>query len=450
MCWPCGIEYESVNAFLHRRTLAVHVWRYIVLLLSTSGFPSCFRGQLFRQECLLDKMSSNTVARDVTVEDVVRLTQVLTQINSSNPNLSVSGGSGETEIADYICAWLAHRNIEFHRVEPVPGRPSVVGVLRGSGGGRSLMFNGHVDTVSLSAYEDDPLSGILGIKHDKQVVFGRGCLDMKGGIAAALVAMSAIKAGGHGHRGDIIVAAVCDEEYESQGTQDLINAGWRADAAVIGEPTMNALVTAHKGVVWVEIDVLGVAAHGSDPSKGQDAIIHMGWLLSDLEEYQLTLPVDDVLGQATMHCGLIRGGEEMSSYPGRCTVTLEFRSIPAQSDESILNDVKALLQRVSLKNPPFKYDEPRVTFSRPITKIPIDHPIVQEAVQSATHVFGTAPAIETVPFWCDAALLNPAGIPSIVFGPSGAGLHGKEEWVEVESLRQVMMTYKLLAENFCA
>jgi acetylornithine deacetylase/succinyl-diaminopimelate desuccinylase-like protein len=217
------------------------------------------------------------------VENVVGLTQLLTQINSSNPTLSVSDGVGESEIADYLSAWFAHRDIEFHRVESIAGRPSIVGVLRGTGGGKSLMFNGHLDTVSLSSYEADPLSGALDVKDGKEVVFGRGSLDMKGGVAAALAALSSIKASGQIPRGDIIIAAVSDEEDASQGTQDILAAGWRADAAVVAEPTMKTIATAHKGFVWVEVDILGVAAHGSDPSAGLDALDGSCGLLTSIK-----------------------------------------------------------------------------------------------------------------------------------------------------------------------
>jgi diaminopropionate ammonia-lyase family len=387
--------------------------------------------------------------RDVSVENVVGLTQLLTQINSSNPTLSVSDGVGESEIADYLSAWFAHRDIEFHRVESIAGRPSIVGVLRGTGGGKSLMFNGHLDTVSLSSYEADPLSGALDVKDGKEVVFGRGSLDMKGGVAAALAALSSIKASGQIPRGDIIIAAVSDEEDASQGTQDILAAGWRADAAVVAEPTMKTIATAHKGFVWVEVDILGVAAHGSDPSAGLDAILHAGWFLRALDQYQAKLPVDDLLGQASMHCGLIRGGEEPSSYPGKCTVTVEFRTVPAQTKESIISDISAMLQAITLENPRFQYATPRATMSRPTQKLATDHPLVEKAVECGATVFGSKPIVQSVPFWCDAALLGQAGIPSIIFGPAGAGLHSKEEWVEVQSLQEMEKVFARLARDFC-
>ncbi|PIG80981.1 acetylornithine deacetylase [Aspergillus arachidicola] len=389
------------------------------------------------------------IPKEVSVEDSVGLTQILTTINSSNPSLSLTDGAGENQIANYLAAWFAYRGIEHHWIETVSGRPSIVGVLRGSGGGKSLMFNGHIDTVSLSSYEKDPLSGTLGEKDGRQVVLGRGSLDMKGGLAAALAAVSAAKASGNILRGDVIVAAVSDEEDASQGTRDLLAAGWRADAAVVPEPTMGKVVTAHKGFLWVEIDILGVAAHGSNPAAGQDAILDAGWFLRALEKYQQQLPVDDVLGPASLHCGLIQGGEEPSSYPAKCTITVEFRTIPCQTQESILSDLKNLLEGIAQDNPKFQYSEPRATIFRPTQKLATDHPFVERALACATAVLGNTPQVSGAPFWCDAALLSEVGIPSIVYGPRGDGLHSKEEWVEVESLQQQENIYRRLIEDFC-
>ncbi|KAA8909599.1 hypothetical protein TRICI_004434 [Trichomonascus ciferrii] len=388
---------------------------------------------------------------DVSTEDVVELTQTLTKIDSSNSSLSLTDGAGETEIVDYISAWFAHRDIEYHRVEQVSGRPSVVGIFRGlnSGQGASLMFNGHVDTVSLSSYEANPLSGEIDHKDGEPAVFGRGCLDMKGGLAAALAALAYAKGLGHPFDGDVIIAAVSDEEDTSQGTRDIIEAGWKADFAVVPEPTNGKLVTAHKGFIWIEVDILGIAAHGSDPSAGKDAILHAGWFLQAFEEYQKTLPVDDTLGPTTAHCGVIKGGEEPSSYPAKCTITLEFRTVPEQTEHSLLSDISNLLQQVASKKPNFQYSEPRVTIVRPPQKLPPDHPLVQKAVESASFIQGHPVEMGTAPFWCDAAFLTQSGTPSIVLGPKGEGLHAKEEWVSTKSLIQTTQIFSLFMDSFC-
>ncbi|PWY63071.1 acetylornithine deacetylase [Aspergillus eucalypticola CBS 122712] len=387
------------------------------------------------------------VPMDVSVDDPVALTQVLTRINSSNPTLSKTQGAGESAITNYLCAWFAHRAIEHHRIETAPGRPSVVGIIRGSGGGASVMLNGHVDTVSLTTYDGDALTGHLGVKDGKEAVFGRGTLDMKGGLAAGLSAL--LVAREQRLAGDVMVAAVADEEDASQGTQDVIAAGWRADAGIVLEPTNMAIAHAHKGFVWVEVEILGRAAHGSQPADGVDAILNMGHLLQAVREYQTQLPIDPVLGPGSLHCGVIQGGEEVSSYPASCTLTLEYRTVPVQTNEMILAELGAILKRLSDEHPDFQYREPRITLWRPSQHVPKDHPVVQQLVQLGTEVVGQPPRVQSAPFWCDAALLTEAGTPSVVFGPSGAGLHSREEWVEVDSMRELREILGQFIQQFC-
>ncbi|PYH49457.1 tryptophan synthase beta subunit-like PLP-dependent enzyme [Aspergillus saccharolyticus JOP 1030-1] len=384
---------------------------------------------------------------DVSSDDPIFLTQTLARIDSSNPTLSQAQGAGETEVVNYLSAWFAHRAIEHHRVETTPGRPSVVGIVRGTGGGKSLMFNGHVDTVTLSTYEGNGLSGHLGNKNGKEAIFGRGTLDMKAGLAAGLAALASAQRSKLA--GDVLITAVADEEDASQGTMDVIAAGWRADGAVVLEPTNLNLAHAHKGFVWVELEVEGRAAHGSDPAAGIDAIMHMGLVLQALKQYQQQLPVDEVLGQASLHCGVIKGGAEVSSYPASCTLTVEFRTVPAQTDEVILHEMRNLLSQVQEQNSGFHFREPRITFSRPCQYLPDSHPLVQQMVDASKKALGQPVPVISVPFWCDAALLTQAGVPSIVLGPSGEGLHAREEWVEVESVRELTKMLELLTREFC-
>jgi len=397
-----------------------------------------------------DESVPHSAPFDVTIEDSVALTQILTRIDSSNVTLSATPGAGETVIVDYISAWLEHRGIEYHRIENVSGRPSIVGVIRGTGGGKSLMLNGHIDTVSLNSYEREPLSGHMVEKDGRLAIYGRGALDMKSGLAAEMAALAAIKNNKTTIlRGDIIFAAVSDEEDASQGTQDLIAAGWRADGAIIPEPTNRDLIIAHKGFVWVEVDILGTAAHGSDPASGVDAILQAGWFLTALEEYQKQLPVDEIIGPSSLHCSLINGGEEPSSYPAKCTVTIELRTIPVQTDDSILRDIGSLLCTIAASKPTFRYREPQITLSRPSQKLPFDHPLVKKVAEKAHNVYGSYPSIGSMAIWCDAALLGAVGIPTLVIGPAGQGLHAKEEWVDVESIRETEKILVQLISDFC-
>ncbi|KAI4729396.1 diaminopropionate ammonia-lyase [Aureobasidium sp. EXF-10728] len=387
---------------------------------------------------------------DVRADDVVTITQQLVQIDSSSPSLDTTGSApGEARIAAFVTQWLHHRGIETHVVESAPGRPSVVGVVRGSDPkAKSFMLNGHIDTVSLSTYGSDPLSGSL----IDGKIYGRGVLDMKAGVAAAMTTLLHFST--HGSRGDVILTAVADEEDKSLGTAAILAAGWRADAALIPEPTSLQLHHAHKGFVWVEVTILGVAAHGSDAETGVDAIMSSASFLQAVETYAGTLPKDDVLGQATMHCGTIRGGEENSSYAASCTLTLEFRTVndssSSQSSDAIVRDIKSILEKLAAADKKFKFEMPKILFERkPLLPMSETHSLLVATRKAIADVQGGKDIQPTAAkFWTDAALLSEAGIPSLVFGPVGEGLHGKDEWVDVESIEIVEQVMRRAIEIF--
>ncbi|KAH0169762.1 putative metallopeptidase, partial [Aureobasidium melanogenum] len=387
---------------------------------------------------------------DVSNDEVVALTQQLVQIDSSSPSLDMTGSApGEAKIASFITQWLHYRGIETHIVESVPSRPSVVGVVRGSDpNAKSFMLNGHIDTVSLSTYGSDPLSGSL----VDGKIYGRGVLDMKAGVAAAMTTLLHFSI--HGSKGDVILTAVADEEDKSIGTAAVLTAGWRADAALIPEPTSLQLHHAHKGFVWIEVTIIGIAAHGSDAQTGVDAIMSAANFLKAVEMYAETLPRDDVLGQATMHCGTIRGGEENSSYAGSCTLTLEFRTVndnsTSQSSAAIVKDITNILDKLAAADRKFKFELPKVLFERkPLLPMAKTHPLLVATAKAIADVRGEKEVRPTAAkFWTDAALLSEAGIPSLVFGPTGEGLHGKDEWVDVESIMVVEQVMREVIERF--
>jgi acetylornithine deacetylase/succinyl-diaminopimelate desuccinylase-like protein len=379
--------------------------------------------------------------------DAITLTQQLTQIESTNPTLSASGGSGESAVAAFIESWLTQRGIECHRLEAQPGRPSLVGLVRGTGGGKSLMINGHMDTVSLAEYARNPLGGTIEDRNGMPVITGRGALDMKAGLAAGMAVLA--EAILIPPRGDVLLAAVADEEHLSKGTEEVLAAGWRADGAVVTEPTRLQLGTAHKGFVWIEVETLGVAAHGSMPDKGVDAIASMGKIIPLLQDYAASLPVDPTLGKASLHCGLIKGGEEPSSYPASCTLTVELRTVPAQTTAQILEDFEHMLKSLASEDTSFRYAPPRVTFENAPHSIAVDHELVVQTRAAAEEVLGHEVRPQSVSFWCDAALLSQAGVPAVVFGPEGEGLHGKDEWVTVDSIEQTTEILRRLVDSFC-
>ena len=382
---------------------------------------------------------------DVSTDDPVTLTQTLVQINSANPSMGSIPGPGETAIASYIAAWLEHRDLEAHWIEPTKGRPSVVGVSRGTGGGKSLMFNGHIDTVTLVGYEGDPLSG----KVENGKLYGRGAADMKCGVAAALVALANSK---HlGLRGDVIFAGVADEENLSIGTEDILKAGWRADGAIVNEPTDLYVVGSHKGFVWLEVDIHGVASHGSRADLGVDAIAKAGHFLAELDRYAQRLRdsnPESAAGPPTIHASLIKGGEEASSYPAHCSITLERRTIAGETASSIEHEIRELLENIQNQIDGFNFSL-RATASRPALETPQDTSFRDLVSAEVGAAMGTSPTVKAEPYWTDCALLAAEGIPALLWGPIGEGLHAKEEWVDVESIRTVARVLTSVAGRFC-
>lgn len=389
---------------------------------------------------------SYNVPVDVSLNDPVSLTQTLVQIDSSNPSLGSTPGPGETAVARYVKAWLEYRDIESHWIEPTEGRPSVVGVVRGTGGGKSLMLNGHIDTVTLLGYEDDPLSGE--IRDGK--LYGRGSADMKSGVAAAMIALARAK--GFGLRGDVIFTGVADEEAVSIGTEDVIRAGWRADAAIVSEPTNLDVAHLHKGFVWAEVDIHGTAAHGSRDDLGIDAICKAGYFLVELDKYasQLTQRATDPdIGGGSVHASLVKGGEEVSSYPALCTVTIERRTIAGETPETFRQELESILGELARRDASFRYDV-RTTFSRPPFRLSRDDEFVSLVGRHVAASMGHEATFRGERFWTDCALLADVGIKAVLWGPRGEGLHSKQEWADVDSIRTVSEALLEVAKEYCS
>ncbi|KAL6879331.1 peptidase M20 [Trichoderma novae-zelandiae] len=385
------------------------------------------------------------VPRSVSSDDPVELTQTLVRINSANPFLGSIPGPGETAIARYITAWMEYRGIEAHWIEPTSGRPSVVGIVRGSGGGKSLMLNGHIDTVTLMGYEGDPLSG--DIQDGK--LYGRGAADMKCGVAAAMITLANAKE--RGLRGDVIFTGVADEEFESIGTQQVLEAGWTADGAIVSEPTNVEILYAHKGFVWFEVDIHGLAAHGSRYDLGIDAISKAGYFLVELDKHASRLTAqcgDAVLGSGSIHASIIKGGEEVSSYPSLVQIQLERRTVNGETPETVRKELEEILDGLTQTVPDFKYSL-RTTFHRSPFKADLSHPFSKLVHKHVGNALGKEPVVLGAPYWTDCALLEDAGIPALLWGPKGEGLHGKLEYVDVESIKQVTEALTAIAVEFC-
>ena len=370
------------------------------------------------------------------------LLSALVAIDSVNPSL-VPGGAGEREIAAHIDGWARAAGLESELLEATPGRPSVVVRARGTGGGRALLLCGHIDTVNVEGMEAPHAPRVDGDR-----LHGRGAYDMKAGVAAALVACR--EAAGLGLAGDVVVAAVADEEHASLGVQEVLRSVG-ADAAIVTEPTELELVVAHKGFVWVEIDVAGRAAHGSRPHLGVDAIVKTGPILTALGELDAALGrrTHPLLVRGSVHASLIEGGGELSSYPARCTLSLERRTLPGESAADVEAEVAALLDRCRAADPALEATQRTLLVREPF-EVAQDAPLVEVVREAATEVLGAPPAIGGASYWADAAFIAAAGIPPVMFGPGGEGAHAAEEWVSLADTDAVARTLVAVARRFCA
>ena len=375
-------------------------------------------------------------------ETLTDLLAALVRLDSTNPAL-VPAGAGETAIAQFLIDWLGRHGIEAQLDEAAPGRYSVVATVRGSGGGPSLLLNAHLDTVGTEGMAA-PFEPVI----RQGRMYGRGTYDMKGGLAVCLLAL--LDAREAGLRGDVILAAVADEEHASLGMQSVLRQV-TADAAIVTEPTELCVAVAHKGFTWHEIVTHGRAAHGSRPDLGTDAIAHMGRVLVGLEALGQTLtgrPAHPLLGHGSLHASLISGGQELSSYPDRCTLQLERRTLPGETADSVTREIDTLLGELA-SGGSFRAEH-RLTLVREPFGVAEDAPIVQTVRRAATDILGTPPEVIGQSFWMDSALLAAAGIPTVVFGPSGAGAHATEEWLDLHSAEQCLAVLNATVRLFCA
>jgi len=370
------------------------------------------------------------------------LARALVSTPSVNPTLA-SDGPGEAGIARLTAGWLEEWGYEVERVEFEPGRPSVLARLE-RGSGRSLLLAGHLDTVGVEDMSIEPYEPVV---RDGRL-WGRGSADMKGGVAAALAAARDLA--DEEFRGTILVALTADEEEAAGGCRRLVDGGLSADAAIVCEPTGLAVMPAHKGFAWIQIDFRGQAAHGSRPERGVDAIRHAGLFLARLDELETRLQQrkrHPLLGFGSIHAGTIHGGTAPSVYPSRCRLTLERRTLPGESLAGLRSDVEFLIAQLRSDVPSLDAGL-EVTLHRSGSELPRDHELVV-ALSRALEEAGLEPRIQGMSAWVEAAIYNAAGIPALCFGPGRIeDAHTADESVSVEEIEAAHRALLLMARRF--
>jgi acetylornithine deacetylase len=374
-------------------------------------------------------------------KDTVELLKDLVAIDSQNPSL-VPGAAGESRIAAHVADWATSAGLAAETLEATPGRPSVLVRSRTDGTGRSLMLCGHLDTVGVGQMRD-PLTPII----DGDRLYGRGAYDMKAGLAAALIACR--EASRLGLPGEVIVAAVADEEHSSIGVQEILR-HTAAHAAIVTEPTELTVATAHRGFVWTEISIVGKAAHGSRPHLGVDAILKTGPILMSLSDLnkQLRRRQHPRLGNGFVHASIISGGREESTIPDSCVLTIERRTLPGESVDDVERDIAELLASCRTADPELRVSS-HTTLARPPFETADDQHIVQAVAAAATKTLGKRAELSGVSYWADASLIASAGIPTVLFGPDGDGAHGTVEWASLSGMVACAKILIAVAADFC-
>jgi succinyl-diaminopimelate desuccinylase len=372
--------------------------------------------------------------------DVVSTCRDLVRFNTVNPP------GDELEIAKYVGGVLREAGLTIEMISHSPTRASVVGRLKGSGEVPALMYNGHLDVVPVGEQEwlHDPFAGDVA----EGKLWGRGSADMKGGVAAMIVATKVLASSDVRLRGDLILAATAGEEVNMMGARAVAA---REDlgalqGVVIGEPTNNELCLGHRGVFWPEITTYGKTAHGSMPELGANAVMMMLALLSELDRMDIPYTPHPLVGEFTRSINTIAGGVKVNVVPDRCVATVDLRTVPGQDHQAILRQLEELIADLEQRIPQFRASI-KINFDIPPAETSPDEPIVQRFADVMAEVIGERPSPKGVGFATEASIYVPAlHVPTIICGPGQPGLaHQPNEYVEVEQLTQAAKVFILAA-----
>jgi acetylornithine deacetylase len=382
----------------------------------------------------------------VNEREVEELLSDLVRIDSVTPWL-IPDGAGEGHIARFIADWLAPLGVDVELEEVEPGRPNLVARLPGIGGGRSLCLNAHSDTVGYANWADRAL---LPARRDDHLI-GVGVADDKAGCAVGLLALRELAQSGSRLRGDVVLACTIDEEGSSIGTTDLVRRH-TYDGAIVLEPhDVELVVVEHQGFGWLDIIVYGKPAHGSAPDEGIDAIVHMAQVIDGLAalDSRFKAQPDARNGRTVLHTGTIAGGTDYATYPSQAILGIEIGTQPGETMGARVADIEAIFAdcrtrlrgfvaelRIQVEREPFKAE---------------GHEILLAAAHAAgVRTFGQALREGGLNAWTDAALMQAAGIPTILFGPTGGNYHAPDEWVSLTSCVRAVEIVTAAAADFCA
>lgn len=377
-------------------------------------------------------------------QEIIGLLSDLVRIPSVNPRMG--GGAGEEAIARFLAERLRALGLIPTVTEVHPGRPNVLVTLPGRSAGPHLLFEAHTDTVSPSHGQSDPFSPRL----EGDRLYGRGSCDTKASVAAMFLALQHILPS-QGRERRISLAFTMGEEMGHEGVEHLLESGFRADAAVIGEPTGLDVVTAHKGVQRFKLVATGRAAHSSNPQEGVNAIVKMAAVVRAVHDRlapQLSRRTHPLLGAPTVSVGRIEGGLQVNVVPDRCSIDLDRRTLPGETWAQVRDEIQALISACQVEDPELRViiEEPYISLGS--LETPTDAPIVRTAQEAVRRIAGQRP-LRGVAFGTDAAGLSAAGVPCVVLGPGSIEqAHTSQEYVEIQQVVKAAAIYREIMEGY--
>lgn len=364
----------------------------------------------------------------IEAREVIELISDLIRIDSVTPWL-VDGGAGESAVVTYFEQWVADLPVEVVVQEIAPGRQNFVATLRGTGEGPVLCLNAHADTVGYAGWPEEALVPRL----DGDRLYGLGSSDDKGCCAIALLVLRHFATSGVRLRGDLVVACVADEEGVSIGTEHLVRT-LKADYAMVLEPdALPRVIVEHQGFGWLDVVINGRAAHGSAPEVGVDAIVGLAHVLTRLQEWDTTnfaAPPTPRNGKTVFHTGVVNGGTDYATYPSQATLGIEIGTQPGETMDDRVREIETMIAEVATIMPGLT-GEVRVRLAREPFLAAGHDPMVASLGRAMRARLSCELEDVGLNAWTDAALMQSAGIATVVLGPLGGNFHAPNEWVSI-------------------
>lgn len=359
-------------------------------------------------------------------------------IKSENPfDTEPRAGFREKEMGQFYAEMMNQLGMNVQQVDVVSDRPNTIGVRKGSDGKKSLMLAGHMDTAPTEGYAEAYDIRVKGGR-----VYGRGACDMKAALAAYLEVVRILRKADLKLKGDLMLAGICDEEYQMIGSKHMGRHGPHATQGIIGEPSDLSVCPANKGQLGTIIRTHGNSVHSSVPEKGVNAIVHMAKIIETFKDYNaelLNAKPHPLLGHGRFSPGVIKGGTIVSTVPDCCELEVDRRVLPGETVEQVYNEYRLRIDPLTHSISNFHYEITSPTWNIPANDVSEDEPVVQSLLSAIADVTGIKSNVKAFVAGTDAPNL---GFPTVICGPGSIGqAHGKNEYVSVKQLIDAVRIY---------